>query len=194
MTVMRPGQWVTVQHQKPWKRGQPVQMRGMVTAVEGDFVRLHRLFHAPGRAYDGIRTCQAVGDWGTIEVVQGGWIARRRYFRADGELLGELYNVQTPTTFHPGEVRYVDLEIDVAVESFNGRRVDVQDEDDLARTVRAGHIRPELAEVARRISYELAERLTDATSLERVVWDVRPADVGYGSAMPAFAADAHMVG
>lgn len=180
MHTFRPGQWVVVQHLKPWKKGSLVQMRGMVTAAEGAFLRLHRLFRVPGRAYDGLYATQSPGDWGTIELIHGGWVARRRYFRADGELVGESYNIQTPTNFTPGEARYVDLEIDVVLTAQPGRRVEVQDEEDLRLTIERGHIPEALGDIARRIAYELADRVSDAAQRHRLAWDVRPEDVGFG--------------
>ena len=59
---------------------------------------------------------------------------RRAYFRRDGTLIGELFNVQTPAEIDDRGVRYVDLEVDVV--RLPGGQVAVVDEDDLEAAVR----------------------------------------------------------
>ena len=84
--------------------------------------------------------------------------ARRAYYRQDGTLVGELFNVQTPAEIQGNVVRYIDLEVDVV--RFPDGRVLVVDEDDLAAAVRVGGVTPELAEQALVLAYRLAEILT----------------------------------
>ncbi|MBV9543285.1 MAG: YgaC family protein [Chloroflexi bacterium] len=117
---------------------------------------IQRRFSPRGR-YDTLGDRKLAGDHGTIEVVEGGWVLRRTYHRADGRLIGELYNVQTPAEFSPGLVRYTDLEVDVA--RYGDGRVAVVDEEDLEVVVRAGAISRELADTALRIAYRLADTL-----------------------------------
>src|SRR5207248_8959960 len=107
--------------------------------------------------YDTLGESILSGDHGTIEVVEGGWVLRRTYWRADGRLIGELYNIQTPATFSPGVVRYTDLEVDVA--RFADGRVAVVDVEDLEVVVRAGAISRELADTALSIAHHLADIL-----------------------------------
>jgi Fe-S-cluster formation regulator IscX/YfhJ len=101
-------------------------------------------------------------------------VARRRYLRQSGTLIGELYNIQTPIEFHPREVRYVDLEIDVAYLPHHSQRVQVQDEAELEAAVTRGYIPGEVAEVAREVAEELAERLERWDGASALEWDVRP--------------------
>jgi hypothetical protein len=128
-------------------------MRGTVAAWDGSLLTVQRRFSGGGQ-YDSLNVPKLTGDWGTIEVVAGSRVLRRAYFRQDGSLVGELFNIQTPAEIADGMVRYVDLEIDV-VRMPDGR-VSVVDEDDLARAVRIGGIDPETAESARRLAYHLA--------------------------------------
>jgi predicted RNA-binding protein associated with RNAse of E/G family len=86
-------------------------------------------------------------------------VLRRAYFRRDGTLIGELFNVQTPAEIDGRSIRYVDLEVDVM--QLPGGRVAVVDEADLVATVRAGGIRPEIAEQARAVAHRLAAILRD---------------------------------
>src|SRR5437764_7307259 len=97
------------------------------------------------------------GDWGTIEVPNGGRLLRRAYYRQYGTLVGELFNVQTPAEITGDTVRYVDLEVDVV--RFPDGRVVVVDEDDLAAAVRAGGVTTEQAEQALALARRLAETL-----------------------------------
>jgi len=148
---MRPGSRVAIVHGKPWKR--TITMRGIVRSWDGVLLTVERQFSAGGR-YDSLNVPKLRGDWGTIEVVQGSRVLRRAYFRQNGTLIGELFNIQTPAEIADGMVRYVDLEVDV-VRMPNGR-VTVVDEDDLMAAVRVGGIDPDTAEAARALAHRLA--------------------------------------
>ena len=151
---MRPGSRVAIIHAKPWKR--TITMRGTVRSWDGALLTLERRFSAGGR-YDSLNVPKLGGDWGTIEVVQGSRVLRRAYFRQDGTLIGELFNIQTPAEVADGLVRYVDLEVDV-VRMPDGK-VTVVDEDDLAAAVRIGGMDADTAEAARALAYRLADIL-----------------------------------
>lgn len=142
---------VSVVHGKPWKR--TITMRGTVRSWDGTLLTLERKFSGGGR-YDSLNVPKLAGDWGTIEVVQGSRVLRRAYYRQDGALLGELFNIQTPAEIADGMARYVDLEVDVM--RMPDGSVTVVDEDDLAAAVRVGGIDRETAEAARGLAYRLA--------------------------------------
>ncbi|HEY0583233.1 MAG TPA: DUF402 domain-containing protein [Chloroflexota bacterium] len=163
------GSKVRIVHGKPWKR--TVTMHGVVRSFDERerLLTVERTF-APGGRYDSLGDPKLAGDHGLIEIVERSWVLRRVYFRRDGSVIGELYNVQTPVEFRPGEVRYTDLEIDVVRR--RDASVEVVDEDDLARAVEIGGISPALAETARVIAYRLAELL-------RSGGDWRQADAAY---------------
>jgi probable ribonuclease FAU-1 len=146
-----PGSPISVIHAKPWKR--TITMRGTVTGWDGGLLTVERAFSAGGQ-YDSLNLPKLGGDWGTIEVPQGGRVLRRAYYRQDGTPVGELFNVQTPAQIRPGEVRYVDLEVDVV--RYPDGRVIVVDEADLAAAVRAGGVTPETAEEALALAHRLA--------------------------------------
>ena len=141
-------------HAKPWKR--MITMTGVVQSWQDGVLVLARTFSAGG-SYDSLNLPKLAGDYGTIEVVAGSWVLRRTYCRADGTLIGELYNIQTPAEIEPGAVRYVDLEVDVL--RMPDGRIEVVDEDDLAAAVRLRGITPETAETARTIAHRVAEIL-----------------------------------
>jgi hypothetical protein len=152
--LFHPGDRVTIVHAKPWRR--TICMQGYVTAWDGTMLMLERQFTAGGQ-YDSLNVPKLAGDWGTIEVPQGGWILRRAYYRRDGELIGELFNIQQPAVIDRRGVRYVDLEVDV-VRMPDGS-VTVVDEDDLAAAVRARGISQALEDTARTLAYRLADIL-----------------------------------
>ena len=142
---------VSVVHGKPWKR--TITMRGTVRSWDGTLLTLERRFSGGGQ-YDSLNLPKRAGDWGTIEIVQGGRVLRRAYFRQDGALIGELFNIQTPAEVTNGMARYVDLEVDVM--RLPDGSVTVVDEDDLAAAVRVGGIDRETAEAARALAHRLA--------------------------------------
>lgn len=141
---------VGIVHAKPWKR--TITMRGRVTRWDGTLLTVRREFSGGGQ-YDSLNVAKLSGDWGTIEVPRGGRVLRRAYYRRDGTLVGELFNIQTPADLRGGSVYYIDLEVDVVRRP--GGSVSVVDKDDLAATVRIGGITPEVAAEA----LELARRL-----------------------------------
>ncbi|MGE3913769.1 MAG: DUF402 domain-containing protein, partial [Chloroflexota bacterium] len=71
-----------------------------------------------------------------------------------GELVGELFNVQTPAEIRGATVYYIDLEVDVV--RLPDGTVTVVDEHDLEAAVRAGGITPDAAAGARALAYRLA--------------------------------------
>jgi probable ribonuclease FAU-1 len=174
MPLYQKGQPITVHHGKPWKPCKPIQMKGHVASFDGETVRMARQFRSPGTAYDGLYATQRRGDHGTIELPRGAWVVRRRYLRQSGALIGELYNIQTPVELHPREVRYVDLEIDVAYLPHRPERVMIQDVAELETAVERGYIPGEVAEVAREVAEELARRLGQWDGESALEWDVRP--------------------
>ncbi|MHB0869146.1 MAG: DUF402 domain-containing protein [Chloroflexota bacterium] len=176
MPLYQPGQMVTVQHRKPWRVGKPIQMRGSVSFFDGTHLILQRRFRSPGLPYDGLYARQRPGDHGTIEFELEGWVSRRRYLRADGALIGELYNIQTPTEFLEGAVRYVDLEIDVAYLPMLPDRVQIQDVDELRAAEARGHISGPVATVARGLAEELAARLGRWDGQSPLEWSLQPSE------------------
>jgi hypothetical protein len=156
---------VSIVHAKPW--GHTLTMRGTVTSWDGDLLTVERTFSAGGQ-YDSLNAPKLAGDWGTIEVRRGGWVLRRAYFRQDGTLIGELYNIQTPAAIDHRGVRYVDLEVDVV--RLPEGDVALVDEADLDEAVRIGGIRPETAAQARAVARRL-------TQILRANGDWRNADV-----------------
>jgi Protein of unknown function (DUF402) len=153
-STLTPGSRVSIVHAKPWAR--TLTMRGTVTSWDGDLLTVERTFSAGGQ-YDSLNAPKLAGDWGTIEVRRGGWVLRRAYFRRDGTLIGELFNIQTPATIDDRGVRYVDLEIDVV--RLPVGHVALVDEADLDKAVRIGGIRPETAAQARAVARRLAQIL-----------------------------------
>jgi len=151
---MVPGARVSIVHAKPWKR--TITMRGIIRSWDGDLLTLERQFSGGGQ-YDSLNVPKLSGDWGTIEVPRGGRVLRRAYFRQDGTLVGELFNVQTPAEIADGVVRYIDLEVDVV--RLPGGRIKVVDEADLEAAVRVGGIKRDAADAALALAYRLAEIL-----------------------------------
>jgi hypothetical protein len=154
-----PGAMVRVVHGKPWKKTSTSV--GVVEDWRDGVLVLRRTF-SPGGTYDSIGAPKRAGDHGTVEVAEGGRVLRRAYYRADGELIGELYNIQTPARLRRGEVSYVDLEVDVA--RWPDGRVEVVDLHDLSRAESAGHIKPGEADQARKIAERLATILREGGS------------------------------
>jgi len=147
---------VSIVHAKPWKR--TITMRGTVRSWDGQMLTIERQFSGGG-FYDSLNVPKLSGDWGTIEVARGGRVLRRAYYRADGTLVGELFNIQTPAEIRGDRVWYIDLEVDV-VRLPNGN-IAVVDEDELAAAVRAGGITTEAARDATALAQRLADTLRE---------------------------------
>lgn len=165
------GSPVVVEHRKPWKG--TVTMRGTVASWDGALLVINRRF-SPGGRYDSLGDRKLAGDYGTIEVLDHAWVLRRTYRRADGRLIGELYNIQTPAELSPGLVTYTDLEVDVV--RFADGRVQVADQEDLEVVVRAGAISRELADTALALAHRLAETLRAGGDWREVSFDPRVRD------------------
>lgn len=141
---------IAIVHAKPWKR--TITMRGTVRSWNGELLTVERRFSGGGW-YDSLDEPKLDGDWGLIEVPRGGRVLRRAYFRADGTLIGELFNIQTPAEITADRVWYVDLEVDVV--RWADGSVAVVDQEELAAAVQVGGVRPDAA----RDALDLAERL-----------------------------------
>jgi probable ribonuclease FAU-1 len=151
---IRPGSRMSVEHVKP--AGQTYDLKGVVASFDGRFLRVDRRFH-PGGTYDSLDVPRLAGDYGRLDIEIGSGIAVRRYFRADGRHLGDLYNLATEAELYPGRVRYVDLELDVL--HMPGEPPRVVDEADLERAYERGYLTAALVEdawsLARQVMYSI---------------------------------------
>ncbi|MEX2683528.1 MAG: DUF402 domain-containing protein [Candidatus Sigynarchaeota archaeon] len=101
--------------------------------------------------YDGLEGIDIKpGDHSTCYVKENFPVLTNKYFRADGTFLGCYYNISTPVQVFPGELQYLDLEIDV-VENQAGERK-VIDKDKLDVAVEEGYISRALADKAKDIA------------------------------------------
>jgi hypothetical protein len=151
---LRPRTPYEVDHVKAGER--VVQTRATIREHRRGTIELARQFR-PGGRYDSLAEPILPGDTGTMTLTEGSWVVRRQYFRADGTLIGELHNINTPVELYADHARYVDLEVDVAV--WPPHRVSVVDKAELDRKV-AGRLIPEaLAAEALRRAEELAAML-----------------------------------
>jgi hypothetical protein len=151
---LRRGATVHLTHAKPWRRDLTAKCE--FESLRDDLLTLRRRFGGGG-SYDSLDLPKYDGDWGRVEVIAGGSALRRTYYRASGELVGELFNVQTPAEIGPTGVWYVDLEVDV-VRHPDGT-VRVVDLDDLARVVADGVLPAGIAARAERLARRLAAAL-----------------------------------
>ena len=147
---------VGIVHAKPWKR--TITMRGRVIGWDGQLLTVRREFSGGGQ-YDSLNVPKLSGDWGTIEVPRSGRVLRRAYYRHNGTLVGELFNIQTPADLRGGRVHYIDLEVDVV--RWPGGCVSVVDQDDLKAAVRVGGITQEVADQALELARQLAAILRE---------------------------------
>lgn len=149
-----PGAPLRVVHAKPWKRD--VVAHTTVDHFTDGFLVVRRPFR-PGGFYDSLREPKCEGDWGLIEIIAGGSILRRRYFRGDDRPIGELFNLQTPVEIGPGEAWYIDLEVDVMRRSDG--RVSLVDLEEMEHLAASGVIDPRVINRARQLAEELARSL-----------------------------------
>lgn len=141
--------------------GKVLTMKGKLTAFDSGqgLACIQRSFSGTGR-YDGLDILQEMGDWGIIEAKEGSWICKRAYYRRDGNLIGELYNVNTGIELYPDKIRYIDLKIDVV--RWAGGRVQIIDQSELYQSVKDGLVSEQLARKAMAIAEELRDSLGKA--------------------------------
>ena len=163
--VLRPGRDVVIEHVKP--DGRELQLRGRLASLEGDRLHLTRRFRHGG-TYDTLNAPKRGDDQGEILDLVGSWVSIRRYLRADGALIGELYNIQTPTELYPHGTRYFDLEVDVA--RWPNGRVEVVDRRELDDAVRAGYVSERLGSRALEVAEGLAAALKDGGEVDLADW------------------------
>ena len=154
----REGRAIFIHHAK--LNGVSFRLGGRISGFgQGTGLTIKRQFRGGGR-YDGLEVPIDQGDWGMVEVEEGSWICKRSYFSAQGELKGEVYNINTPIEFYPEGLRYVDLEVDV-VRWPHGRTL-VIDKEELEQRLRQGFLTDELANKALAVAGELGARLQSA--------------------------------
>src|SRR5262249_30676228 len=135
----------------------------------GDRLRLGlaRQFQ-PGGSFDSLNEPKLAGDHGETELLEGSWVARRTYLRANGAPIGELYNIQTPTELYPNRARYLDLQVDVA--AWPDGRVEVVDLDELADDVKSGLLSRELATRAIAVAEAVRDVLRAGQAVRLEAW------------------------
>lgn len=147
-----PGKVVTIWHGKAGEP--PIRQSGEVVERTRAVLVLRRNFSAGG-FYDGLGLQKGEGDYGLFELYMGRWWGRRRYFRADATLIGEIYNIHTPPELLPEGVRYLDLELDVV---HMGGEIRLLDEEILEKKVADGLIPAGLAQKAKEVAAELMQK------------------------------------
>ena len=152
--LLRPGRAVATEHVKP--DGREIRLPGQLVRFDGSRQTYSRRFRHGG-TYDTLGAPKRGDDRGENEELAGSWVGLRRYLRADGSLIGELYNIQTPTEHYPHGARYLDLELDVA--RWPDGRVGVVDREDLDEAVRRGFLSERLAARAVGVAQAVAETL-----------------------------------
>ncbi|WP_136688316.1 DUF402 domain-containing protein [Halorhabdus amylolytica] len=143
------GDQIAIAHGKP--DGRTISL-GRGEVVERDpegTVRVEREM-SPGGTYDALGVERQAGDVAATKFTEGKWWYPTVYRSADGNTRGTYVNVCTPVEVFPGEIRYVDLHVDV-VKHADGtvKRVD---DDELDVAVQAGHVPKPLAEKAREVA------------------------------------------
>jgi len=151
---IRPGTRISVEHVKP--AGPEYDLKGVVGSYDGRNLRVDRRFY-PGGNYDSLDVPRMSGDFGRVDIEIGSGIAVRRYFRADGRHLGDLYNLATAAELYPGRVRYVDLELDVL--HMPGEPPRVVDEADLERAYQRGFLTETLVDDAWSLASQVMDRI-----------------------------------
>jgi hypothetical protein len=113
---------------------------------------------SPGGTYDALGTPIEAGDVAETTLTEGKWWYPTIYRDADGTSKGTYVNVCTPVEVFPGQVRYVDLHVDV-VKHADGT-VERVDDDELDAAVADGLVAPALAEKARSVAAAVERALS----------------------------------
>jgi hypothetical protein len=146
-----PGKIVTLWH---IKAGEPaIRQTGEILDRTRETIVLRRNF-GPGGMYDGLGLPKEPGDYGFFELYLDKWWGKRQYFRADGTIIGEIYNIHTPPELLPQGIRYLDLELDLVRV---GEEIRLMDEEILEKKVSEGLIPEALAKRAKEVAAELLQ-------------------------------------
>lgn len=152
------GRTIAVEH--VLLEGKVIVMKGRLTEFDPELglAIIKRSFSGTGK-YNGLNLLQEAGDWGIIEAKEGSWICKRSYYRQHGDLIGELYNINTGIELYPDKIRYLDLKVDVV--RWADGKVKVIDKAELYQSVKDGFIRGQLANKALEIAEELRRSLEE---------------------------------
>ena len=116
---------MTIKHRRLLKRN-IVLGRGQIMQVEGLKplkITLVRRVASEG-TYDGLRTPKDPGDYIETLIAENSWHIIHKYFGAGGQPKGVYININTPPEMLPsGQVRYVDLEVDIVRGPEGGCRI-----------------------------------------------------------------------
>lgn len=86
-------------------------------------IKLYRNVKSPG-IYDGLEVPKEPGDHIITEVKEGAWHIVHKYFSKEDSLKGIYININTPPELLPhGQVKYVDLEVDLVKRPAEGCRI-----------------------------------------------------------------------
>lgn len=110
-----------------------------------------------GGKYDGLNLPIESGDYALTEPKEGEWFYRHVYYRQDGSLIGEYYNINTPIEFYPEKIRYHDLEIDVI--KWPDGRIKITDTEELHQFRKSNCVSRELVDRATMVAQEIKMRL-----------------------------------
>jgi len=152
-----------------------------VDAVEADGTVTLRREMTPGGQYDGLGVERQAGDVAVTKVTEGRWWYPTTYEGSDGERRGTYVNVCTPVEVFPGEIRYVDLHVDV-VKHADGT-VERVDDDELDAAVDAGHVPEPRGEGPERRGVTGAWSRWERRLVIR--WAARPAGGNGATALPS---------
>ncbi len=148
------GGTVRLEHIRP--SGKPMRPRfGVLQSVRENRVVFKREF-SKGR-YDGLDLPINEGDYCLTEVRAGEWHIRHSYFSKEHHLIGEYFNINTPTELYPYGARYVDLEVDVIQRA--GEKAFPIDQEKLEVLARKGCIAKDLQDRVLMVSKRLQRSL-----------------------------------
>lgn len=81
---------------------------------ENSKIKLSRIIKSNG-LYDGLQVPKEAGDIAISEAKLGEWYLKTMYYSKEGVLKGTYINFNTPIELYHNKIRYIDLEIDLAI-------------------------------------------------------------------------------
>lgn len=111
----RVGSIVDVEHVKP--NGLVFHLgQAKIESMEGEYVKYSRIMRSNG-FYDGLDVEKDSGDKAVSETKLGEWCITTRYFSNNGTWKGTYINLNTPIEIYPKAIRYIDLEVDICIQT-----------------------------------------------------------------------------